>query len=132
MPKLLDRQQARSAATGLAAFRAGVGALAVLLPGLTLRPWIGKARETGTKLVGRSLGARDIALGAGAMLAERHDTPVRGWVEAGALSDAGDLVATLIAFRKLPRFTRWPTLLVTAAAVAAGGVVAPCVDREDG
>lgn len=131
MPKLLDKQRARSAATGLAAFRSGLGAVAMVAPGLVLRPWVGKVSEPGTKLVGRSLGARDIALGAGAILAGRHDAPVRGWIEAGALSDTGDLMATLLSFGKLPRFTRWCVLLATAGAVVAGGIVAPCVDQED-
>lgn len=130
MPKLLSRDKARAAGTGLALVRAAIGGLAWLAPSLALRPWVGPvaAGDPGGRLLGRSLGIRDIALGAGAVLAERHDAPVRGWIEAGALSDVGDLVATVVAFRKLPERTRWGVLAMTAAAVVAGGIIAPCVD----
>lgn len=132
MPQLLDRDTARKAATGLAGFRAAIGALAWWAPKLALRPWVGAtvADEAGGRLLGRSLGARDIALGAGAILAERHDTPVRGWIEGGALADLGDLIATITTFKKLPKRTRWGVLALTAGAVLAGGLLAPCVDTE--
>ena len=130
MPKLLNGDQAKAGALGLASLRIGIGVLAFIAPKLALRPWVGASvsDEPGGRLLGRSLGARDVALGAGAILAARHDGPVRGWIEAGALADAGDLVATVAAFDKLPRVTKWGILFLTAAAVAAGGIIAPCVD----
>lgn len=128
----MDRAQARSAATGLAGFRIFIGVVAFLFPKLALRGWVGGrvAGEAGGRLLGRSVGARDIALGAGAILAERHDAPVRGWIEAGALSDLGDLTATLVAFKELPRFTRFGVLLMTAGAIATGAIIAPSVDQD--
>ncbi|HEY1634672.1 MAG TPA: hypothetical protein VGF64_07940, partial [Acidimicrobiales bacterium] len=54
-----------------------------------------------------------------------------GWMEAGGLADAGDLLATLLAFRSLPRFGRWTMLLAISGAVAAAGVLAPSVDRPE-
>jgi hypothetical protein len=133
MPQVMTREQARSAGSALAAVRVGFGVLAWLAPGLAVRPWAGAtaANDPGGRLLGRSLGIRDIALGAGAILAQRHDTPVRGWVEAGALSDTGDLLATVFAFGKLPKLTRWLILAITVGAVVAGGLIAPCIDRED-
>lgn len=130
MPQLLTREQARSAATALAGLRVLVGAFAFLLPQFALRPWVGGvvADEKAGRLLGRSLGARDLALGAGVILSQRHDVPVRGWIEAGALSDTGDLVASGVAFSALPRYTRFGILAVTALAVVAGAVIAPCVD----
>lgn len=80
-------------------------------------------------MLGRSVGARDVALGAGAILAERHDAPVRGWIEAGYLSDIGDFAATAVAFKELPRITRYGVLAMTAAAIAVGGMVSPSVDK---
>jgi hypothetical protein len=88
-------------------------------------------RRPTDKLLARSLGSRDIALGLGAILAMDRGAPSRGWLEAGGLADAGDLLATLIAFRSLPRFGRWTTLLVISGAVAAAGVLAPSVDRPE-
>jgi hypothetical protein len=130
MPQLLTHEQARAAGTGLALLRIGIGALAVVAPALAIRPWAGAvaASDAGGRLLGRSVGARDIALGAGAVLAERHDVAVRGWIEAGALADTGDLVATMFAFRKLPKTTRWGVLALTAGAIVAGGLIAPCID----
>ena len=86
---VLGRDRARTAATGLACVRAAIGAAALILPELVLRPWIGadEAAATGAKLAGRALGGHDLALAAGPFLAMRHDAPVRGWVEGGMLSD---------------------------------------------
>ena len=132
LPQLFTREQARSAGTALAGVRAAIGAAAWFAPKLALRPWVGGvvASEPGGRLLGRSLGARDLALGIGAILAERHDAPVRGWIEAGALSDVGDFLGTLGTFSKLPKATRWGVLAMTAGAVAAGALIAPCIDRE--
>lgn len=133
MPQLLTRRQARQAATALAGVRAGIGVAGIVAPKLVLRPWVGGelGGQSGAKLLGRSLGARDLALGLGAILAERHDVAVRGWIEAGALADGGDLAATLAAFKALPKVSRWAVLALITGAVVAGGLIAPCVDRED-
>jgi hypothetical protein len=132
MPRLLNASQAKLAGSVLAAVRAAIGLGAWLAPSVMLRPWVGEptSSEAGGKLIARSLGARDLALGAGALLAQRHDGPTRGWIEAGALADAGDLGATLIAFPRLPRRTRWGILGLIAGAVVAGAIIAPCVDAE--
>jgi|SRR5579872_687346 len=133
MPALLSRRNARLAAGAVAGLRVLIGTAALAAPRLVLSPWIGgeDAASSGAKLLGRSVGARDIGLGAGALLAMRHDTPVRGWVEAGALSDVGDAVASMIAFPRLAPKTRWGVLAMTLAAVAAGALIAPCVDRSE-
>lgn len=133
MPRLLEKAQAEQAGVALALVRVAIGVGATLAPRLLLRPWIGEATAgtPGAKLTGRSLGARDIALGAGAVLAKRHDGNVRGWIEAGALADTGDLVATLVAFKHLPRRSRWLVLASTVGAVAAGLLVAPCIDDDE-
>ncbi|HWC37875.1 MAG TPA: hypothetical protein VG476_05070, partial [Acidimicrobiales bacterium] len=70
-------------------------------------------------------------LGLCAILAMDRGAPTRGWLEAGGLADAGDLVASLLAFRSLPRFFRWVVLLIISGAVAAAGVLAPSVDAVD-
>ncbi len=127
----MERADARAAARGLAGLRVLIGAVAILAPTLALRGWAGRevAEESGGRLLGRSLGARDIALGAGVILAQRHDAPVRGWVEAGYLADIGDLASTLLAFKELPRLGRWGVLAMTAGAIALGAAVSPAVDK---
>ena len=57
-------------------------------------------------------GARDLALGLGALIALREGERVRGWVEAGGSPTRGPL-ATLAAFQGLPRRGRWAVLAST-------------------
>ncbi|HEY3240911.1 MAG TPA: hypothetical protein VGL92_15185 [Acidimicrobiia bacterium] len=127
----MDREAARQLAASVAWGRIGLGVTAVLTPSVPLRPWVGReiAWRPRAKLLARALGFRDIALGLGVVMALRQDAPVRGWVEGGGLADAGDLVATLLAFGTLPKFGRWVVLASAAGAVAASGLAAPAVDR---
>lgn len=105
--------------------RTGVGLVALTAPSLPLRPWIGSRRDdAGALALGRALGGRDLALGMGVLMSGRHDRPIRGWVEAGGLADAADAVATLIAFRELPRAGRWVILSAAASSAAAALVSA--------
>jgi hypothetical protein len=100
--------------------RIAVGIVAFAAPTLLARPWVGKdAGRASTRTLARALGARDVALGVGTLLAQRHRSPVRGWLEASALSDAGDVVATIAGWGSRPRFGRLAVL-----AAAAGGAVA--------
>ena len=126
----MDRETARRLAASVAWGRIGLGATAVLAPAVPLRPWVGRevAWRPRAKLLARALGARDIALGVGVVLALRKDAPVRGWVEGGVLADAGDVVATTLAFGTLPKWGRWLVLASAAGAVAVAGMAAPAVD----
>jgi hypothetical protein len=126
----MDRDAARALAASVAWGRIGLGVTAMLTPAVPLRPWVGRdiAWRPRAKMLARALGARDIALGVGVILALRHGAPVRGWVEGGGLADAGDLVATLLAFGTLPRLGRWAVLGSTVGGVAASRLAAPAVD----
>jgi hypothetical protein len=82
------------------------------------------------RVFGRALGARDLALGLGALAALEGPAAgagsARAWVAAGALSDALDVVASVLSWPELPRVTRW---LVAASAggaalVGAAGALA--------
>lgn len=125
----LTRERALLAARGLAVTRIAIGATAWISPKVVLRPWVGNV-EAGSRsviLLGRALGARDVALGAGALLAARNGGQVRGWVEAGGLADAGDCLATVLAFGDLPRLGRWAVLATTLGAVVAAAVISPAL-----
>lgn len=101
--------------------RIGIGAVAVLVPRLVLRPWLGKGNNTpATRMLMRMVGARDIALGMGVVFALNHDAPVRGWLEAATVADSGDFVATLLAFRHLPRLTAIASALTSIGGAAYG------------
>src|SRR5690349_6161388 len=87
-----DRDGVQNFALGRMAF--GVGGF--VAPRLFGRVWIG--REAGSSRVAvitRAFAIRDFALGLGTYLAIQKDAPVRGWIEAGLLCDAGDVVGNL-------------------------------------
>jgi hypothetical protein len=110
----------RHGARAVAAGRVLLGLTALAWPAVPARPWVGAAAEDlAAQVFGRALGARDIALGLGALTALRRLATEPGsacaWVAAGALSDALDVVASLSSWRELPRKGRW------LVAVSAGG-----------
>jgi hypothetical protein len=126
----MERDQARQIAEAVAWGRIGLGVTALLAPTVPLRPWVGRdfAWQPRAKLLARSLGARDLALGLGVILALRHDAPIRGWVEGGGVSDTCDVLATLLAFGKLPKAGRWLVVLSAGGAAALARLAAPAVD----
>jgi hypothetical protein len=128
----MERDQARQLAEAVAWGRIAIGVTALVAPTVPLQPWVGRdfAWQPRAKLLARSLGVRDLALGIGVILALRHDAPVRGWVEGGGVADAGDVLATLLSFGKLPKGGRWLVLLSAAGAAAAARLAAPAVDDE--
>ncbi len=125
----------RHAATAVAVGRVGLGVAALVSPSVPARPWVGSsADELGAQVFGRALGARDLALGLGALAALRKapsgPRPAGAWYAAGALSDALDLAVTAAAWPRLPRKTRW---LIAASAggaaiVGAAGTLAAVLE----
>lgn len=127
---------ARYGAAAVAAGRVAIGLAALARPSLPSRPWVGAgADDLAATVFGRALGARDVALGLGALTALRRTAADPGsasvWVAAGALSDALDVVASLSSWDQLPRTGRW--LVVgsagAAALVGAAGALALRQDR---
>jgi hypothetical protein len=111
----------RTAARAVAALRIGLGVSALVSPALAARAWVGpsSAGPAGTVL-GRAAGARDVALGAGALLAARQGRRAeRTWVLAGMFCDLVDATTTAANWQRLPAFGR---LLVSGAAVGAAAV----------
>jgi hypothetical protein len=107
-----------------------VGAAFVLFPGLAGSAWIGSdARRRPVKVLARAFGARDLALGLGVVIALDRGTPVRGWLEAGALSDVIDTAASLLAGNSIPPAIRWPCVALGAGSAALGAYLAPQFDE---
>lgn len=112
----------RSAALAVSAGRVALGIGLLVLPERIARGWIGPAAtERSVEVLARSVGIRDVALGAGgaAALASGHSS-AGGWLIAAAVADAGDLVATLLARDVLPQNG------VLGTAALAGGSAAIC------
>ena len=107
-----------------------VGAAFVLAPGLAGSAWIGSdARRRPVKVLARAFGARDLAMGLGIAIALDRGAPVRGWIEAGALADAIDAAASVLAGNSIPPALRWPCVALGAGSAALGAWLAPHFDE---
>jgi hypothetical protein len=86
-------------------------------------------------VLGRALGARDLALGLGTLAALRargvSPGPARSLVAAGALSDTLDVAISLAAWPELPRVTRWLVAASACGAALAGAAGALAIRADD-
>ena len=109
--------------------RIALGAGLMLTPGLAGRNWVGDdADSTGAKVFASALGARDVALGLGVVLALKNDAPVRGWLEGAALADAVDFAATALAGDDIPQASRWGIMALAGASAVGCMLVARSID----
>lgn len=125
----MRRDDATRVVSAIAWSRVAAGTAAMLAPTVAARLWTG-VRDRGpvTRVLVRSLGARDVVLGLGAVLALGHDAPVRGWVEGGGMADAADALGTLLAFGSLPKGRRWLVLVTSAAAAVSARALSTSLD----
>jgi hypothetical protein len=111
--------EARDLALGLAGGRIAIGVASLLAPGLVGRAMMGAEGDSGgMRLLLRVVGARDLALGIGALVALDRDAPVRGWLRASAVVDALDAAGILL-FRRHLR----PIVFPAAAGAATAGAL---------
>jgi hypothetical protein len=107
----MDVPKALAATLALNRIAFGLGYL--VRPEQARTSWIGRAaRKPGAQVMIRSQGARDVALGAGALraLARGEDRELRAWATAHAVCDMVDLVVTWTARNDSPsagRGWRW-------------------------
>ncbi|MGI8427716.1 MAG: hypothetical protein ACR2OB_00015 [Solirubrobacteraceae bacterium] len=84
-------------AMSVARGRIALGITAVVAPGLATRVMGGRRAADGiARLFARMLGARDIALGLGTVIALDRGKPVRGWLEGSAPADVADCIACVL------------------------------------
>jgi hypothetical protein len=125
----------RRGAWAVAAGRVAVGMTAMAWPSVPARPLVGAAAdEAAGRVFGRAVGARDIALGLGALRALQRVAAEPGsawaWIAAGALSDALDVVASLSSWRELPHGSRW-LVVASAGGAALTGAAGALAVRPD-
>ena len=80
--------------------RVAIGVSALAAPTLLARPWIGDgAARQDARLLARTMGGRDVALGLGALRALSRDRTdeARIWVGLGGMADAVDATVTVLA-----------------------------------
>ncbi len=98
--------------------RVATGTAFTLAPAKTSRMWVGRDVDSVyTRMAARGLGARDLALGIGLLTAMQRGASVRGWLEAGALSDGIDAFNSVVGMRRLSKFRM--LLLATAGGYSA-------------
>jgi hypothetical protein len=115
----------RDVAKYLAGGRAAIGILLLLFPRWASRAVWGEAGTSpAAAFFCRLAGARDVILGAGALAAADADGGIRPWMTYGAAADAADAVATLLAYRHLPKRKRFALLAAAAGSSATGGYLA--------
>ncbi len=108
--------------------RLGIGATFFLMPRRALRTWTGDEDGVGSRVVARALGAREVALGVGTLVALRRRAHVRGWIEAGVVCDASDALITLLGGGGLPPVRRLLSGASAAGAAFRGRQVAASLD----
>ena len=128
MPTSVPRRLAQLVAIG----RIGIGCTALAAPTLMTRPWIGDAAASAdARLLSRTMGGRDLALGLGTLRALGvDDAEARPWVALAGMADAVDAAVTLLAFRRLPRLTRWGILASTIGAAVVSFRVALALEPD--
>ncbi len=136
---MANEQWPRALVVAVAAGRTALGAAALALPRLVARPWVGAPADPAPSVLGRALGGRDLALGAGALTAAARPPELRRWALAGALADTADVLGTLLRWPHLPTRGRWAVLAAAGAAAAVGWAGAlglavppgPAIDNDD-
>lgn len=114
---------ARPAARTIAGLRIFFGLSALVAPRLAPRLWVGPStREPAGIVLGRAAGVRDLALGAGVLVADGPGE--RLWVAAGAVCDVVDGATTLRHWRLLPTRGRVLTVGGALGAAVVGAVAA--------
>lgn len=77
-------------ALGVGAMRAAAGAVLLLVPRLAA------GRDPASRMLARTIGIRDLVLGAGEVWAARQDDRTRvAWMRAGTASDLADMALSL-------------------------------------
>jgi hypothetical protein len=105
--------------------RISFGAGLLVAPGMYGRTWIGAAaRDPATKVFARALGARDLALGLGALATLDDPDASRRWFLGHALADGADVVATWLGRDRLPAPARAFALVMAAGSTVVGALSA--------
>jgi hypothetical protein len=112
--------KARDLAVGLAGGRIAIGVVSLLAPRLVGRAMIGpEGDSSGTRLFLRVVGARDLTLGVGVLVALDRNGAVRAWHRASAVADGLDAAGSLLARHHLRR----PVFPAATVAATGGAVV---------
>ena len=115
----------RAPTTAFALARIAFGAGLIVAPQRVAAGWLaGDAKRPPTQVAARGLGARDVALAAGLVVAARR----RPWLAACVACDLADIASTLAAGDALPARARWGTVALAGTAAALAVALAAGVE----
>jgi hypothetical protein len=116
-----------SLALAFGAGRALFGVALLAAPAPIARSWVG-ADGTPASVLTRSLGARDLVIGAGLAWAAARSGDPRLWLAGGVLADTVDGVATVAAGDDIPRNGRVGTAALAGGSALFGAWLARAID----
>ena len=106
-------------ASGVAAARIVFGLGFITMPGWTGRVWIGRDSDRpAVRVLTQAIGARDLLMGVGALIAMRRRKHVRGWMQAISLTDVIDFACGLAAKDAIPPASRAAVLALAGGSAA--------------
>jgi hypothetical protein len=108
--------------------RIAFGLLASAAPSVVTRMMTASPRAGAQAVFVRMFGARDAALGIGAVVAIDHGTPVRGWLEAMAVADAADALTALLEREQLSANAFRGTVALASASALVNLILARRLD----
>lgn len=112
---------ARTLSTISSAGRIALGGGLLLAPKVFAKSWVGAdADRPGAQVLSVAMGARDLAIGVGQLLATRKGFGAGPWVQASLLADAADLVATLRHRDDLPTLAGFGVPVIAGSALVIG------------
>lgn len=100
--------------------RIGLGLALFAAPRTAARLWLGHEVSAAGGLLARGLGARDLAIGVGQLVALDDHRDVDTWLDAAIAADAADAAAAVLARDELDARVVAGTVVVALGAAAAG------------
>jgi hypothetical protein len=123
-------QGSHRTAVAFAAGRIAFGFGLLAAPHKVASGWLAAdAQRPPTQVAVRGLGARDVALATGVVLAARDGAALRPWLIGCLACDLADIASTLVAGSALPARARWGTVALAGSAVIAGAALTARVER---
>jgi hypothetical protein len=118
-------------ALGVGWARVVFGIAFITMPGWTGRIWIGSdSHRPAVKSLTQAIGARDLFMGAGALIAMRRGRRARGWLEAIAATDAIDFSCGFLAGDRIPKASRLAVLVLAGGSAAQAAIASRGVDES--
>ncbi len=120
---------ARKAVITVFGLRIAYGAALMLAPSRLGRRWLGSSSALApTQVPMRGLGAREIVLHAGAILAAVRGAPLRPWLAGSIAGDLSDVLATFAGRDELPEGAATATLVVGGSSALISAALAAVVE----